>query len=361
MTQSPTTSDPGERNPRPITIDDVAKHANVSRAAVSKVIRNAYGVSSTMRDLVTASIDELNYRPRVAARAMRGSTFTIGVQLPQVENGFFTRILLGIVSVVHRSGYQLIITPMIDRVSGTTVLESLLDRKVDGIIAVAPAVPQDWLEQLGRRMPLVEIGQHDDPVHYDAVMSDDEAGAGLVMEHLLGAGHTAISHITNDERLLMEPRTDPHPRRLRVYEEMMRAHGLAPDVIRIDEAKMNAYSATREMLRRRSRPTAVFAGHDAIALDVMRAAAEIGLSPDDLAIVGYDDVPLADHPLLGLSTVDQSGEKMGADAARLLLERIQGRSKSVTHRFAPELRIRRSSTPTLAAHSDGPSIPTTSE
>ncbi|KQP54720.1 LacI family DNA-binding transcriptional regulator [Agreia sp. Leaf283] len=348
MTQPHSTPGPGAKTPRPATIEDVAKRAGVSRAAVSKVIRNAYGVSSAMHDLVTSAIDDLNYRPRVAARAMRGSTFTIGVQLPQVENGFFTRILVGILSVVSRSGYQMIIAPMVDSMSGAAALESLLDRQVDGIIAVAPAVPQDWMEQLGRRVPLVQIGQHDDPVNYDAVISDDEAGARLVMEHLLGAGHTAISHITNDERLLAEPSTDPHPRRLRVYEDMMLARGLEPHVVRLDEARMDTRSAAREMLMRRPRPTAVFAGHDAIALTTMRVSAELGLSPDDVAIVGYDDVPLADHPLLGLSTVDQSGEEMGADAARLLLERILGRSEAVTHTFAPELRIRRSSASKVA-------------
>ncbi len=162
---------------RAATIEDVAQHAGVSKAAVSKVIRDAYGVSDQMRERVTASIAALDYRPRVAARAMRGSTATIGVQLPQVDNEFFTRILTGIVQELNASAYQLIIAPMADPVSGTAALESLYDRQVDGIIAVAPAVPQAWLEGLARRVPLVQVGQHDHPQHYDVVVGDDDAGA----------------------------------------------------------------------------------------------------------------------------------------------------------------------------------------
>ncbi len=328
---------------RVATIEDVAQRAGVSRAAVSKVIREAYGVSDAMRERVNAAIADLGYRPRVAARAMRGSTSTIGVQLPQVDNGFFTRILAGVVRGLHGSGYHMIIAPMVDAVSGTAAIESLFDRQVDGIIAVAPAVPQDWLEDMGQRIPLVQIGQHDTPDHYDVVVGDDDAGARLVMEHLLGIGHTRIAHITNDERLLVEPHTDPHPRRLRVYEDMMRAHGLRPDVIRIQAEVASAYTATRDLLDRDEPPTALFAGHDDLALSALRAAAERNLTPAEFAIVGYDDVPLAEHPLIGLTTVDQSGEEMGAVAAELLLERIGGRTEAQNRLFVPMLRVRRSS------------------
>lgn len=328
---------------RAATIEDVAQHAGVSRAAVSKVIRDAYGVSEQMRERVSASIAALGYRPRVAARAMRGSSFTIGVQLPQVENDFFTRILIGAVEALRASQYHLIIAPMEDPVSGTAALESLYDRQVDGIIAVAPAVPQAWLEELGQRVPLVQVGQHDHPGHYDVVVGDDDDGARLVMKHLLTAGHTRIAHVTNDEHILVEPRTDPHPRRLRVYEKMMREHGLEPDVIRILSSEQDTRRIVNDLLDRTAAPTALFAGHDSLALTALAVIAERGLGPADLAVVGYDDVPIASHPLIGLSTVDQHGQEMGATAARLLLERISGRTHAQRRVFSPELRVRASS------------------
>ncbi|MXS75852.1 hypothetical protein CSIV_09705 [Microbacterium sp. CSI-V] len=330
---------------RAATIEDVARHAGVSRAAVSKVIRDAYGVSDRMRERVTASIETLGYRPRVAARAMRGSTSTIGVQLPQVDNDFFTRILTGAVQSLRESGYQLIIAPMADPVSGTAALESLYDRQVDGIIAVAPAVPQAWLEGLGQRVPLVQVGQHDHPRNYDVVVGDDDEGARLVMEHLFAAGHTRIAHVTNDERVLVEPRTDPHPRRLRVYERLMRERGLEPEVIRIDPAEHDARRTVASLLDRAVRPTALFAGHDSLALSALEVVANRGLGSADFAVVGYDDVPIASHPLIGLTTVDQDGEQMGATAAHLLLERIRGRIEPERRVFSPALRVRATSSP----------------
>lgn len=330
---------------RAATIDDVARHAGVSRAAVSKVIRDAYGVSDRMRERVTASIEALGYRPRVAARAMRGSTSTIGVQLPRLDNGFFTRILTGVVDSLGESDYQLIIAPMTDAVSGTTALESLYDRQVDGIIAVAPGIPQAWLEDLGQRVPVVQVGQHDRPRHYDVVLGDDDEGARLVMEHLFAAGHTRIAHVTNDERILVEPRTDPHPRRLRVYEQLMRKRGLDPEVIRIHPAEGDARDAVAGLLDRAVRPTAVFAGHDSLALSALEVVANRGLGAADVAVVGYDDVPIAAHPLVGLTTVDQHGQQMGAAAADLLLERIRGRVTPERRVFTPELRVRATSGP----------------
>lgn len=328
---------------RAATIEDVAQHAGVSKAAVSKVIRDAYGVSDQMRERVTASIAALDYRPRVAARAMRGSTATIGVQLPQVDNEFFTRILTGIVQELNASAYQLIIAPMADPVSGTAALESLYDRQVDGIIAVAPAVPQAWLEGLARRVPLVQVGQHDHPQHYDVVVGDDDAGARLVMEHLFDSGHTRIVHVTNDERILVEPRTDPHPRRLRVYESMMRERGLEPDVIRIDSSDHDTRHTVNDLLDRATPPTALFAGHDSLALSALEVSAERGVDAAEFAVVGYDDVPIASHPLIGLSTVDQHGQEMGATAAQLLLERIGGRQDAQRRVFSPALRVRATS------------------
>lgn len=340
---------PGGARERPATIEDVASLAGVSRAAVSKVIRDAYGVSDAMRDRVGAAIEELGYRPRVAARAMRGSTYTIGVQLPQLDNGFFTRILSGVVSVLRGSGYQIIVAPMTDGGSGTQALENLADRQVDGIIAVAPGVQQSWLEQLGRRIPLVQVGQHQTPERYDVVTSDDVVGAGLVMDHLLGLGHTRIIHLTTDEKDLMEPGTDPHRVRAKVYVDRMTARGLQPEVLHVDDSDDHVGRTTRSVLERQERPTALFAGHDMLAMEVLRTVSESGLRPEDFAVVGYDDIPLADHPLIGLSTVDQSGHRMGATAAELLLERMGGRTTAVRYQTSPVLRVRRSSASTTDA------------
>src|SRR5690349_16399965 len=132
-------------NRRP-SISDVALAAGVSKGAVSKVIRNAYGVSPAMRERVEAAIEQLGYRPRVAARVMRGASFTIGFEVPHLGNDFFTQVTEGATSKLAGSGYQLIIAPGLGYLSGSAVLDALVDRQVDGIIAIASDVEPAWLE-----------------------------------------------------------------------------------------------------------------------------------------------------------------------------------------------------------------------
>lgn len=347
----PSTAPPDARR---ATIEDVARTAGVSRAAVSKVIRNAYGVSDDMRERVSAAIRDLGYRPRVAARAMRGSSHTIGVQLPRVDNTFFSKILVGVVDQLDGTGYQIILAPMTHAEDGKAALESLVDRQVDGIIAVAPAVTQGWLDDLGRRVPLVQIGQHDTPEHYDVVTGDDEQGARLVMAHLFELGHTRIAHFTVDQRALSDPPADPHLARTRVYAEAMKSRGLRDDTHAIALTYDDAYTETLTLLSQQDPPTALFAGHDELALGALHASAECGLSPEQFSIVGYDDVPIASHPLIGLTTVDQFGEEMGSFAASLVLGRISGRTHPVRRQTTPVLRARRSSTSAAREVSNDP-------
>jgi LacI family transcriptional regulator len=145
---------------RAATIEDVARQAGVSRAAVSKVIRNAYGVSPAMRERVNAAIEQLDYRPRVAARAMRGSSFTLGIEMPHLGNPFFTKVVAGATAALRGTGYQLIIAPAdLDGEEGVRALGALADRQVDGIVAISPLVSPEWLERLATRVPVVTIAR----------------------------------------------------------------------------------------------------------------------------------------------------------------------------------------------------------
>src|SRR5262245_54814327 len=132
---------------RRTTITDVAAHAQVSTTAVSKVLRNAYGVSPAMRDRVKAAIDELGYRPHAAARAMRGRTFTIGVLLPHIRNPFFPDIVDGVVEQLADTDYQAIIVQGgEDLKAETRALDALVDRQVDGVLMVSPLSSKRRLE-----------------------------------------------------------------------------------------------------------------------------------------------------------------------------------------------------------------------
>lgn len=324
------------------SISDVALEAGVSKAAVSKVIRNAYGVSPAMRDRVESAIDRLAYRPRVAARVMRGASFTIGFEVPHLGNDFFTQVTEGAASKLVGSGYQLIIAPGLGLLSGSSVLEALVDRQVDGIIAISSDVEPAWLERLASHIPLVLLGRHDRSLGYDTVTDDDTAGAHMVMDHLLDRGHRRIAHLTID------PPTDLSPQALRLvaYRERMKQAGLEPQLAFTQVAEHDAYHTARLLLEQTSPPTAIFAGNDTLAIGVLRAVADLGWGPEDVAVVGYDDIDLAEHPLISLTSVDQFGLEMGSIAIDLLMQRIRdGRTEAVHHRCQPELRVRNSSGP----------------
>lgn len=328
----------------PATIRDVALRAGVSRAAVSKVIRNAYGVSPAMRDRVALAIKELDYRPSVAARALRGSSFTIGVEVPTLANSFFNRIVSGASAALEGGPYQLIVAPaQSDSGEGVRAIEALADRQVDGLIAVSPMVEPEWLERLARHTPIVMLGRHDASVGYDTVTNDDVAGTDQVMDHLLSLGHRRIAHLTVSEDIARRVAAAPHSVRLARYEERMRDAGLATEVIHLSAVKDDAYERTSAALRSPDRPTALFAGNDSLALDALWARADAGLSSAQLSIVGYDDIEVAGHPGISLTTVDQSGEALGERAVRLLLERLGGRAEPVHFEVQPVLRVRSSS------------------
>lgn len=332
---------------RAATIEDVAREAGVSRAAVSKVIRNAYGVSPGMRERVNAAIETLDYRPRVAARAMRGSTFTLGIELPHIGNPFFTKIVAGATSALQGTEYQLIIAPAdFDGEEGVRALGALADRQVDGIIAISPLVSPEWLERLAARVPVVMIGRHDDSSAYDTVTGDDAEGTRLVMQHLFDLGHRRIVHLTRSEDVTRLGSGTPHAIRLEQYLASMREAGLA-DFIRVVRTGMTEESARLDTLALldEERPTAIFVGNDELALGTLRAIGEHGRSPAEVSVAGYDDVDIASHPAISLTTVDQSGEAMGERAIRLLLERIAGRTEPTNFSVEPTLKARGSTRP----------------
>ncbi|MFD2795480.1 LacI family DNA-binding transcriptional regulator [Promicromonospora vindobonensis] len=334
---------------RPSTIEDVAREAGVSRAAVSKVIRNAYGVSDRMRTQVEAAIERLQYRPRVAARAMRGASFTLGFEIPQVGNDFLTMIVDGATEALAATPYQLIIAPLGRDQKGDVAINSLADRQVDGIVAISPRVDPAWLERIAEGTPVVMIGRHDRSDRYDTITGDDRSGAEQVMSHLVELGHRRITHLTIHPSRPEPPWAgqagdEPHVIRTTVYRERMRALGLEPTVVHTLFDGSEARTATHALLESPEPPTAVFAGNDTLAIGVLSAVAEAGLGAQDVAVVGYDDIPIARHPLVSLTSVDQSGVAMGHEAARLLLERLEGRTEAVQLEIATELRARRSST-----------------
>jgi len=329
---------------RSTTIEDVARVAGVSRAAVSKVIRDAYGVSPEMRARVESAIEELSYRPRASARAMRGSSYTIGVEIPQMDNQFFPKIINGAAAALAGTQYQLIIAPAgPHHDQGPAAIEVLADRQVDGIVAISSGVAPEWLENLGRSVPLVMIGRHHESVNYDTLVGDDLLGAELAVRHLFDLGHRRIVHLTLAENGPDTQPGTPHGMRVLAYRQTMHDLGLEPEIIWAAMSPDVVLDRIQRLLSTaKGEPVGIFAAHDDMALEVLRIATELGLGPGQVSVVGYDDTEIAAHPMISLTTVNQSGTQMGAIGVRLLLERIAGRTEAAHEVLTPKIMVRNS-------------------
>jgi LacI family transcriptional regulator len=339
-----------EAVPRRVTISDVATRANVSTAAVSKVLRNAYGVSPSMQARVRQAMTELGYRPHAAARGMRGQTYTIGVLIPDVRNPFFPEIIEGISEHVDNTDYHVLLGPGgSEPDTQARITEAMIDRRMDGLVLIAPIINRRELEAMARTVPTVVIGRHGRSADFDAVVDDDLSGAGLVVDHLVQLGHHRIAHIEHKYTGRNRPTTMPQTVRAEGYRQAMRRHGLDAeiDVVGSSYSEEGGYAAARELLSRPVRPTAIFAGADVAAIGVLNAVYEAGLKvPDDVSLAGYDNTTVAKLGPVSLTSVDQDGHLMGSNAVRLLLERIEGkRQRSVLLSLSPTLVPRRTTGP----------------
>jgi LacI family transcriptional regulator len=324
---------------RRVTIQDVATEAGVSVSAVSKVLRDAYGVSPEMQAKVTAAIEKLAYRPHAGARAMRGRSYTVGVMLIELSSPFQPEIVEGITEELAHSPFQeILVTGGMSLERQQRSVEALVDRQVDGLILIAPWMTPSWLEKLGASVPTVVIARHGGAANYDTIVSDNYEGVRLMIDHLVGLGHERIVYLSQPSRGLTRPFVLSHTLRCDGYVQAMKRHGLDPDVIETEHTEHGGYQAALQTFARPTPPTAMFAGVDIAALGVLRAADEHGLRvPEDLTVTGYDNIHVATMPRVFLTTVDQSAPLTGSMSARLLLERMNGRTQPVHYVIAPRL------------------------
>lgn len=326
-----------------VTIRTVAEHAGVSVAAVSKVMREAYGVSADMRTRVEASIAALNYRPSAAARGMRGQTYTIGVIMADINNPFYPQIFEGINDGL--SGTQYI--PLIGLGRGlatieTTIVNAMVDRQMDGIIMIGQRLNTPGLNEVARHLPIVVVAHHEPAATaFDTVNNDDVLGGKLVVEHLLSQGYKRPAMITLSRAHL--GRVDVSDRRELGFTKAMQAAGLGHYVnIEAAEAELDNVTATvRALLERPEPPDAIFGWADYYALEVLSAVRALGYRvPEDVGIIGYDNSEPCAFSQNDLTSIDQAGREIGRQSVRLLIERIGGRTKAEHFVITPTVSVR---------------------
>ncbi len=324
-------------------IQDVAARANVSIATVSRVInRSAHKVSPETRKRVQKAIKELDYRPNALARSLHmKKSMTIGVIIPDISNHYYAEIVRGVQDVADREGYNIILQNT-DR-SQERIVKSiyLLREKIaDGIIFSGGVIhgfePLSALKELRERV--VVIGRHD--VNFPAVIVENIDGATLAVQHLIDLGHTRIGFIggANNSTTANE--------RLTGYKSALAQNGYLFDEKLIRYGNLTPKSGYREaksLLSEKQRPSAIFAANDQMAFGAIYAAKELGIAvPNDLAVVGFDNIPLSSYFVPPLSTIEIPMYSLGFKAMEMLISLISQKRMPRTRLFKTKLIVRES-------------------
>ncbi len=334
------------RSPKPqrITIKDVAKDAEVSFSAVSKVLRNAYGVSDALREKVNASIEKLGYRPSFAARGISGGqTFVIGVILPDIRNPFFSDILTGISTALERTTYQMV-QGIVRHSTEDALFESMINMQLDGLLVVGSISTGEALTALGSRIPVVTLGHHmPEATTFDTVNNDDFESGRLGVQHMVQQGYRKIAMMS-----LEVSHGGVITKREEGYLAAMQEAGLEKyaEIVRLPQDLRQIQLTAQRLMTGSGKKDAIFCWTDYVALEVLSVAGMNQLSvPGDVAVVGHDNTMYCAFDQNSLTSIDQSGEQLGLQAARLLIERIEGREKVEQFLVHPRLVVRRSTGP----------------
>lgn len=328
------------KRPRPVTMDDVAIEAGVSRALVSLVVRGVDSVTETRRSAVLAAIEKLGYRPnKLASRLASHHTRTVGLLILDIRNSIYADLVDGVYEALHPHRVQpLIALGSRDPDAERAALESLIDQRVDGVVVAGfLGRPSTFFRTVGNT-PAVLLTRHFPLGGVDSVSSHDERGAELAVEHLIALGHRRIAHIS-------APTTLPYPGRRAGYLSVMSRHGLTPQVVESDLSEDGGRHAIDELLMAGvDAPTAVFCFNDSIAFGVLRRLDALGISvPDEVALVGYDDTSVGSLERVGLTSVAQRSHDVGRRGAEMLLTRVADPTlPERLEQFEPVLRIRNS-------------------
>lgn len=323
--QSPPTKRPTQR--------DVARLAGVSRATVSYVLNGQadgkVAISLETRTRVQQAIEELGYEPDVGAQALRsGSTKTIGLIIPDLRNPHFWENADGVEQAARAAGYRMLLSSMdLNAQYGEDVFKDLSGRRIDALIVMGAIVDQSVAAQeilarsLQRGLPIVELSDRPQQDHrVDCVLADYRAATMQAMSHLLELGHRRIGLVFGAPVELGGDRLAP-------YRTSLEEIGLpvAPELI-VDCGPTieDGYQAARQLLMLPERPTAILAINDLLAIGVLRAAGDMRLCvPADFSLIGFDDIPEAKYLVPRLTTASKDAVRLGREAVRLALRRLQ--------------------------------------
>ena len=312
---------------RPPTIQDVAREAGVAVGTVSNVLNGHPYVSEETRAKVTAAVKRLGYRRNSLAGGLRSrSTMTLGLLLPTLVNPFYPALARGVEDVARENGYTVVLCNTDrDHRREQGIVQTLLEKRVDGIIAVSPGTAPQHLLPANAAPPLVVVeGGSVEAPPCDMVTLQAQSGIDEAARHLRSLGHRRIGMIRGPAGVA---RADE---RADLWRAAAARHGLElahETTVAGDFSFAGGERGGRELLVRSDRPSAIVAANDLMALGAMKAAWGLGLAvPRDVSIVGFDDIDAASYVTPALTSVAVPAYEQGAEAVRLLLSRMAAKA-----------------------------------
>lgn len=303
------------------TIRDVARSAGVSVASVSRALNGAASVHPDMRARVVAASDALGYVPHEGARSLSTArSHAIGVVLPDLHGEFFSEMVRGLDRAASTHGFHLLLSNMhADAVLASKALRTMRGR-VDGLVVMAPQLDAAALAKALPAIPTVTIASPDSPGRH-AIRIDNRGGAVAMTRHLIEGGRTAIVHVAGAAgNIDARERRDGYLAALGEF-----APDQAPCVITGDFKEESGAAAIEALARTATRYDAIFAANDTMALGALKALRALGVTvPDEVAVAGFDDIPLARY--LDLTTVHVDIAGIGMRAISYLVDALAGRS-----------------------------------
>jgi len=330
-----------------VTIKDIAKAAGVSPSTVSRALNDSPLIRESTKERIKRLAAELGYERNELARSLvKGRTRALGLLVPDITNPFFAEITKGVEDAARSRGYGVILCNTGDDPQRELDYGLLLRRKrVDGQIITSVALEDPFLPQLARtKTPFVLVSRISATVDAPYVIVDDEKGAELAAEHLLRLGHRKIACISGPEDVV------PGKVRAEAFVRYLSSHGIKIPRTWVRHTEFTwdgGEQVAAEILRKKQRPTAIFAANDLIALGVLVAAHKGGIPvPDELSVIGFDDIAYASLPLIELTTVAQPAYEMGYMAAEWLMDVLEGkRRRKLQKRVRPKLIVRKTTAP----------------
>lgn len=326
---------------------DIAREAGVSIATVSKAIHNTGRMSEETRKKILTIIQDMNFRPNMIGSALRSkSTYTVGLLIPDLSNPFSGEIARSVEERGKELGYSVVMCNTDNDSEKEAWYISVLNQKsVDGIISASGFQNEEILKDLvEQKFPIALITRDSKTLAIDTVTVDDFLGGYKATSYLIGLGHTKIGTVVLD--------IDSGRERLRGYKHALAESGMACDeriIVSSGFTKEDGKEAAFKLLDSPEPPTAIVAGNDLLAIGVMLAAKERGITiPDQLSVIGYDNTILAEITTPSLTTINQPISEMGRQVMDLLFQEITG-AKKLKKRIvmAPELVIRESVKPPM--------------